>query len=119
MRIRMFDKRRNGRNCEQRSEPRYHLSSMVTWRCGDTKFTGQAHDICRGGMRISCSKRVPLKELVLLLTIGSIPIDMTGQIKWVSRIKGSYKFGVAFVSVTRDQMRYLEENCLDELTKPV
>lgn len=119
MRIRMFDKSRNGRNYEHRSELRYPLSSMVTWRCGDDKFTGQALDICRGGIRIRCSNRVPLKELVLLSTLGAIPIDMTGQIKWVSRIKGSYKLGIEFVSVTRDQLRYLEENCLDELTEPV
>ncbi len=117
MRIRMFDRKTNSRNYEQRAEPRYHISSMVTWRCGDEKFTGQALDIGRGGMRIMCHRKVPVREMVLLSTIGAIPINMSGQIKWASRVNGRYKFGVEFVAVTRDQLRYLEENCLDDLTE--
>ncbi len=118
MPIRLFGRRSDGKNYEQRSEARYPLSTMVTWRCGDETFTGQALDIGLGGMKIKCRTRVPAKELVYLTTLGAIPMNMSGQIKWTSRVDGSYKFGVEFLSVTRDQIRYLEENCLDDLTDP-
>ncbi len=115
MRTGRFSRKLGEKQYEQRAEMRYPLSSMVTWRCGDDQFTGQTLDIGRGGMKIKCRNRVPAKELVYLTTLGAIPINMSGQVKWVSRIDGSYRFGIEFVSVTRDQLRYLEENCLDDL----
>jgi len=102
---------------EQRAEPRFLLSSFVTWRYGDNSCTGQVLDICRGGMKIKSRSPMPLLGELHFISLGATPFDLAGQVKWISRVNRNFKFGVQFISLSRAQVRYLEDKCLSKLSQ--
>ena len=109
-------RRSGGKIYEQRQYPRYVLSSFITWHCQGQSYTGQVIDICMGGIKIKSRYLMPLLGEIQFSTLGAMPFDLTGQVKWVSRMNRNFKFGVQFMSLSRDQVRHLKENCLVNLS---
>ncbi len=100
---------------EQRSEPRYIMAALITWSCGDESYTGQVLDISRGGIKIKTRFQMPLLGHISFSSLAAMPLNLTGTVKWISRVDKNYKFGVQFNELTASQIRYLEENCLMNL----
>ncbi len=101
---------------EQRQHPRYVLSSFVTWRCGEHSFAGQVVDISMGGMRIKSRHPMPLLGEIQFATLGSMPFEFAGQVKWISRVDRNFKFGVQFISLNKAQLIHIKENYLADLS---
>lgn len=112
----MHEHNSGSRARERRKDVRYDLTSLVTWSCGDDVYIGQVIDISMGGMQIRTHHPVSLKGELQFSSLATLTLNITGTVMWISRINSDYKFGVQFNSLTPDQVRYIETNCLMDLS---
>jgi len=101
---------------ERRNVPRYPFAATASWHHAGKFFRGEVLDLSTDGLMLKAPQRIKKSGVIEFHTLGSIPFDLSGQVRWTARQDCScYMAGVKFIDPTREQRRYLEENYLMDI----
>lgn len=96
-------------NSDKRIHKRAFVNMLVNYSDGEKMFTDYLKDISMGGARVE-TLTPPKKGSILTMTIPTDPpIKLTGKIKWVSKQKFKYLFGIEF-----DALSYAQESLITD-----
>jgi hypothetical protein len=96
-------------NSDKRNHKRAYVNMLVNYSDGQKIFTDYLKDISMGGARVE-TLSPPQKGVILTMTIPTDPpIKLNGKIKWVTKQKFKYIFGIEF-----DSLNYAQESLITD-----
>jgi len=91
-------------NSDKRHHKRAFVNMLVNYSDGQKIFTDYLKDISLGGARVETLNPLQKGSIITMTLPTDPPVKLTGKIRWVTKQKFKYLFGVEF-----DSMNYTQE----------